>query len=75
MQITINTDDLSTELLIAIANAYSAEISNPAHGFTTATPHKYTRLQFTTICNVIESRFAEEGVGELSDFVICPENY
>lgn len=75
MQVTINTDDLSTELLIAIANAYAKEIENPAYGFTTATPRKYTRLQFTTICNVIESRLAETGVGELSDHVVCPENY
>ncbi len=75
MQITINTDDLSTELLIDIANAYSKEIETPACGFDTATPHKYTRLQFATICNVIELRLAESGVGSISDYVICPENY
>lgn len=73
MQLTINTDDLSTELLIDIANAYAKEIETPATGFNTATPHKYTRLQFNTICNVIESRL--EGVGELSDYVHCPDNY
>lgn len=68
MQITLNTVDLSTELLIEIANAFSKEIENPATGYTTK--GKYTRLQFNTICNVIESR----GI-VLSDFVHCPENY
>lgn len=64
---TISLDFLSTECLIAIANALSEEISNPACGYEGKTSH--VTSQFNIVCNVIESR----GDCELSDYVTHPD--